>query len=52
MVVVFVNAGLFPNAKNYLASKFTCKKRRKEQDGGEDQRVNKALFCFSILEIF
>lgn len=49
MVPVFVNAGLCPNAKKHLTSKFTCKKRRKEQGGGEDQKVNKRLFCFSIL---
>lgn len=52
MVAVLVNAGLCPNAKTHLTSKFTCKKRRKEQGGGEDQKVNKALLCFSMLEVF
>lgn len=51
MVTVFVSAGLCPHAEKHLTSKFTCKKRRKEQGGGEDQKVNKALFCFSILEM-
>lgn len=39
------------NAKKHLTSKFTYKKRREQQGGGEDQKVNKALFCFSVLEM-